>query len=236
MLYRLTEAGKQAIPSITYPQLLLILNYLEQKKAATSSEIAAATGITKSRGLISLLNYLVYKKWATASPTLSPYYRTPGPVEIIQPATKTPTGAVRVEDEDSFNQALELLASGPVLISTKTRVYHVKDFDRGVQIIADQLEAGYSVTVQPVTPTARPKMYLETPPAPVAPPKQAIITDDRDFEIAMEMAAEGPIQIEVEGKTTIIKDFDQAADTIANHLIAKKKVLVKRLQGGNNES
>ncbi|MEM3426793.1 MAG: hypothetical protein QW212_00835 [Nitrososphaerales archaeon] len=229
MLYRITDEGTRAIPSVTHPKLILILNYLAQKKAATGSEITAGTGVSKAQGLVSLMNYLVLKKWVTAKPALSPYYREPGPVEIVRPASKLPEGTVDVVDDGTFNKALELLASGPVLISTQTRVYRVSNFDRGVEIIADQLEAGHRVRVQPVTPTERPKLYLETPPPPVPPPRQALVTDDRDFDVAMEMAAEGPIQIEVEGKTTVINDFDQAAETIANHLIARRKILVKRL-------
>lgn len=136
---------------------------------------------------------------------------------------------VTVVDEDSFNRALELMASGPVIVSTKYKSYIIKDFDQAAEIVSDQL-AGMKVTIveayqEPTKPAASAPTWHK--PAPYTGPAFLVrVYDERTFEKALELITEGPVT--VEGKE--VTDFDEAAELITNILLSGKHPIVKKVE------
>jgi hypothetical protein len=145
-------------------------------------------------------------------------YLPPSSEEIIKVGTKVPDSETRITviDEPSFNRALELIASGPVLISTEKRVYRIEDFDQGAEIVSDQLAHMHVTIVQSYQPQPKKPGYLSvTRPAPLISPTLLVrVTNPETFDQALELVEKGPVTIYGKEERYQASTFDELAEIL----------------------
>jgi len=143
-----------------------------------------------------------------------------GEVQIVVPGIPIPDNPDRVTvvDEASYERSLELMARGPVYISTKHRMYTIKEFDQAAEIVSDQLvQYGYALVevVKPKAPQPV-KTALSTPvPSVTGETTMIKVYDDKTFEKALEMVTRGPVTITAKNlRYTYMTDFDKVAERL----------------------